>query len=155
MDMATLSPKGTCENSLGIRVLAMKETDLLGKSVFPWRLGLLLPCSAAGCVAAHSVQFAPVNRFFSCCNLDLTKRGLRNPILSQSHDHSLTFSTAVIHRSLESVVPVTTHGRFSDTKITQVNMKTFLPLPWDRWAGWPFLIAEEQQGVTLCTGQSN
>lgn len=33
--MATLSPKGTCENSLGIRVLAMKETDLLGKSVFP------------------------------------------------------------------------------------------------------------------------
>lgn len=42
-----------------------------------------------------------------------------------------------------------THGRFSDTKITQENMRTFPALPWDCWAGWPFLIAEEQQGVTV------
>lgn len=28
-------------------------------------------------------------------------------------------------------------------------METFPPLPWDCWASWPFLVAEEQQGVTV------
>lgn len=54
--------------------------------------------------------------------------GLRNPILSPSHYRSLTSSTAVIHRSLDSVMPVISHGHFSDMKITEVNTKTALRL---------------------------
>lgn len=155
-ETATLSPRGTCENSQGISVLATNETDLMGKSGFlsSWAFS----CCDQWSGTWQHVRFNLLlwtNFFFSSYNQDLTKRGLRNPILSQTHDHSLTFSTAVIHGSQDSVGPVITHGHFSDTKIARVNMKTFLPLPWACWAGWPFLIAEEQQGMTLCTERSN
>lgn len=58
MDMATLSPQGLCENSLGISLLALKEKKWLGK------LGPLLPWSGAGCMVLHSAAFPPVNKQF-------------------------------------------------------------------------------------------
>lgn len=134
-----------------------KWERFVGKVWFSLAAGLSVALiSAWVCGSAFgSICSCEPTFFFNCYNLDLTKRGLRNPILSQSHNHSLTFSTAVIHGSWDSIMPVITHGHFGDMKIVQVNMKTFLPLPWACWAGRPFLIAEEQQGVTLCTGQSN